>query len=117
MKLLIVDDNPAVRRLIRNLMLPLAREIWECADGQEATSAYTSHKPDFVLMDIRMDPIDGIQATKLIKSVDPDARIIIVTDYDDHALRQAALQAGAFAYALKENLLDLVRLLEEMKES
>jgi two-component system NarL family response regulator len=115
--LLIVDDNPAVRRLIRNLMLPLAREIWECADGEEATSAYTSHKPDWVLMDIRMDPIDGIQATRLIKAVDPVARIVIVTDYDDNALRQAAMQAGAVAYALKDNLLDLVRLLEEMTQS
>lgn len=117
MKLLIVDDNPAVRRLIRNLALPLAREIWECADGQEATAAYSSYKPDLVFMDIRMDPIDGIQATRLIKAVDPAARIIIVTDYEDKALRQAALQAGAIAYALKDNLLDLVRLLEEMVQS
>ena len=114
MKLLIVDDNPAVRRLIHNLVRPLAREIRECADGEEATSAYSSYKPDLVFMDIRMDPIDGIEATRLIKAVDPAARIIIVTDYDDKALRQAALQAGAVAYALKDNLLDLVRLLEEM---
>ena len=117
MKLLIADDNAAVRRLIRNLALPLVREIWECSDGQKAVSAYSSCKPDLVFMDIRMDPIDGIEATRLIKAIDPAARIVIVTDYDDKALRQAAIQAGAVAYALKDNLLDLIRLLEEMIQS
>ncbi len=102
--------------MIRNLVLPLVCEIWECGDGQDAISAYSSCKPDLVFMDIRMDRIDGIQATRLIKAVDPVAKIIIVTDYDDKALRQAAIQAGAIAYVLKDNLLDLVRLLEEMKQ-
>lgn len=83
-----------------------ADEICECVDGQEAVSAYNLQKPDLVLMDIRMDGVDGIQATRQIKAADPDAKIIIVTDYDDDALRQAAMRAGAAGYALKENLLD-----------
>jgi len=116
LKLLIVDDNAAVRRLIRSIVLPFASEICECIDGADAFSAYQAHRPDVVLMDIRMDEVDGIQATKQIKAADPKAKIVIVTDYDDDALRHAAMSAGACGYALKENLLDLARLLETIKQ-
>jgi CheY-like chemotaxis protein len=112
LKLLIVDDNAAVRRLIRGIVLPFAGEICECGDGADASSVYQAQKPDVVLMDIRMKELDGIEATKQIRAVDPEARIVIVTDYDDDALRHAAMGAGAFDYVLKDNLLDLVRLLQ-----
>ena len=112
MKLLIVEDNAAVRQLIKSIVLPFASEIRECADGADALSAYQALRPDLVLMDIRMNQVDGIQATKQIKTADQGAKIIMLTDYDDVALRQAAMRAGACAYALKENLLDLVPLIE-----
>jgi CheY-like chemotaxis protein len=114
LNLLIVDDNAAVRRLIAGIVTPFADEIRECADGAEALSAYSARRPDLVLMDIRMDGVDGIEATRRIKAADPTARIIIVTDYDDDALRQAAMREGACGYSLKDNLLDLGRLFEEM---
>jgi DNA-binding NarL/FixJ family response regulator len=116
LKLLIVDDNAAVRRLIRSIVLPFASEICECTDGAGAFSAYQAEKPGFVLMDIRMSEVDGIQATKQIKVADPEAKIVIVTDYDDDALRDAAMSAGAWGYVLKDNLLDLARLLEPIKQ-
>ena len=96
---------------------PFAGEICECADGADALSAYQAQRPDLVLMDIRMKEVDGITATKQIKAADPTAEIIIVTDYDDDALREAAMRAGARGYALKDNLLDLVRLLDTTKHS
>lgn len=117
MKLLIVDDNAAVRRLIRSIVLPIAGEIYECADGAAAMSAYLAHRADVVLMDIRMSEVDGIEATKQIRAADPEARILIVTDYDDKELRHASLQAGACGYVLKDDLLDLVRLLETMEQN
>jgi DNA-binding NarL/FixJ family response regulator len=117
LKLLIVDDNAAVRRLIRRIVQPLAGQICECADGAEALAVYQSQRPDAVLMDIRLGEVDGIQATARIKASDPDARIVMVTDYDDETLRHAAMRAGACGYVLKDNLLDLVRLLEAMKQS
>ncbi len=117
MKLLIVDDNAAVRRLIADIVLPFAGEIRECDDGADAVSAYTSQKPDLVLMDIRMRNVDGIEATKRIRAADPAARIIIVTDFDDDTLRDAAMLQGACGYALKDNLLDLVRAIEELEEN
>ena len=66
-------------------------------------------------MDIRISEVDGIEATKRIKAADPEAKIVIVTDYDDDALRQAAIRAEACGYTLKDNLLELVRLLKAMK--
>jgi DNA-binding NarL/FixJ family response regulator len=117
LRFLIVDDNPAVRRLIANVVLPFAGEICECADGADALSAYQAQHPDLVLMDIRMNSLDGIQATKQIKATDPAARIVIVTDYDDEALRQVAMRSGACGYALKDNLLDLVRLLHTIEQN
>jgi CheY-like chemotaxis protein len=111
LKILIVDDNAAVRRLIAAIVLPLADEIRECADGADALAAYEAQRPDLVLMDIRMKQVDGIEATKRIKAMDPAAKIVIVTDYDDGALRRAAMDAGACDYALKDNLADLVQLL------
>ncbi|MGA8594636.1 MAG: response regulator transcription factor [Bryobacteraceae bacterium] len=112
MKLLIVDDNAAVRRLISSIAFPFADEICECTNGAEAVSAYNAERPDLVLMDIRMNEVEGIAATIQIKAAHPAARIVIVTDYDDTALRQAATSAGACGYVLKENLLELRQWLE-----
>ena len=116
MKLLIVEDNPGVRKVIRNLVASVAREICECADGAEVLTFYSRERPDCVLMDIQMEGVDGITATRQLKAVDPTAQVIIVTDYDQPDLREAAYQAGACGYVSKENLLELVRLLKEFDE-
>ncbi len=117
MKLLIVDDNAAIRRLIRSIVLPLTGDICECTDGADALSTYIAERPDVVLMDIRMNRVDGIQATKQIREADRKARILIVTDFDDTELHRASLLAGACGYVLKSNLLELVRLLEAIGQS
>jgi len=113
MNVLIVEDSGPMRRLIQEIVSGLADEVHECGDGADALAAYVLHRPDFVLMDIRMDLVDGIQATRQIKAADPAARVIIVTDYDQADLREGARQAGACAYVVKENLLELVRFLQE----
>jgi len=117
MKLLIVDDNAGVRRLIRSIVLPLADDVRECADGAEALAGYMLQHPDVVLMDIEMKEVDGIEATRQITAADREAKVLIVTDYDDEELRQASVRAGACGYVLKQNLTDLVRLLEAMRQS
>jgi two-component system response regulator HydG len=113
MKLLIVEDSPSVRRLIRSIVATLADEIYECEDGETALAAYQTHYPDVVLMDIELGQVDGITATRQITTADPAAYVIIVTDYDETDLREAALQAGARGYGLKENLLEMRRLLAD----
>ena len=112
MLLLIVDDNAEVRALIKRALARLGAEFAECGDGTEAVAAYTAHQPDFVLMDIEMPIVDGITATQQIIAADPSARIIILTNHDQPSLREAAKAAGACGYVLKENLLDLKRLLQ-----
>jgi CheY-like chemotaxis protein len=103
-KILIVDDNPGVRRLIHQVVSEFAEEVRECSDGDQSLSAYTDFRPDLVLMDVRMPIMDGLTATKLLKKAYPEAKVIIVTDYDDDLVRSAAQEAGACGYALKQNL-------------
>jgi CheY-like chemotaxis protein len=106
-KILIVEDNAAVRRLIRRAIAHVAQEIYECADGVDALKAYSEHQPDLVFMDVRMPRMDGLAATRQVMESYPTARIVIVTDYDEQEFRSAAFAAGAIGYALKDNLTDL----------
>lgn len=114
MKLLIVEDNPQMRLMIRAVVTDLVESVAECADGDEAVAAYAAQRlseHDRVLMDLHMARVGGLEATRRVRAVFPDANIIIVTQYDDPHWRSAATQAGACGYVLKENLLDLRRLL------
>ncbi len=111
MNFLIVEDNDNMRRVIRSLVSEFANEMHECTDGAEALAAYAAYLPDWVLMDIKMKRMDGIDATKQIKASYPAANIMIVTDYDDAELRRSAHEAGAREYVVKENLLDMRRIL------
>lgn len=112
MTILIVEDNPTVRRLIRRATSDMADKIFECEDGADALAAYIEHRPDIVLMDVRMPRIDGLTATRQLLRHDPRAKIIIVTDYNDDELRIAAREAGACGYALKHNLTELDTVLQ-----
>jgi CheY-like chemotaxis protein len=104
MNVLIVEDNARMRGMIRTVVGDLADEIFECEDGDEALLLYEKYKPDWVLMDIRMKRTDGLTATRQIKSAFTDAKIIVVTNYNDTNLQDAAINAGAIGYVLKENL-------------
>ena len=111
MILLIVDDNQQMRRLIRSVVGDMAEAITECCDGSLALAAYAETLPDWVLMDIRMPQVDGITATRQLKSNYPEAHVCIVTDYEDRELREAARDAGAEGYVVKEDLLRLRQVL------
>lgn len=104
---LIVEDNAEMRRALRALIGDLATACYECADGDEALAAYRQHCPDWVLMDLKMPEMDGLSATAALRSFDPATRIVIVTNYDDPVLRDAARRAGACGFVPKENLLEL----------
>jgi CheY-like chemotaxis protein len=111
MKLLIVEDNPSVRRVLKMMIGPLADEILECADGPESVRLYQAEHPDYVLMDVNLGETDGIEATRRIKQFDPAAKVIIVTNFDEADLRRAASEAGAIGFVPKENLNELQDLL------
>lgn len=111
MNFLIVEDNDNMRLMLRSIVAELAGETHECSDGSAALAAYARHLPDWVLMDIKMKEMDGIAATRQLKASFPEAKIMIVSDYDDQALRAAAREAGACEYVLKESLLELCNIL------
>jgi CheY-like chemotaxis protein len=114
MTVLIVDDNSGIRRVLRRLLADTGTLIWECADGSEALAAYEEHRPDIVLMDIRMPTIDGLTATRLIRGYDPSARIIVLTDYQDEDMKSAALEAGAREYVLKQEIAGLPEIVSSL---
>jgi CheY-like chemotaxis protein len=119
MRLLIVEDNATIRRMINSIVKDLAEEITECSDGSEALAAYRESRPDWVLMDIKMKETDGLAATRQIRAAFPGANIVIVTNYDEADLREAARDAGARAYVVKEDLFALREVLgkRERKQS
>jgi len=109
--ILIVDDSQPIRELLKMMLAGVAEIVGECSDGSEALAAYERLRPDWVLMDIGMKNVDGITATRQIMAAYPQAKIMIVTDYNDDDLRRAAREAGASGYVVKENLLDIVDIL------
>lgn len=113
MRCLIVEDNPQMRHLIKLFLSDLADEIIEREDGDEALTAYRECHPDWVLMDIRMERMDGLSALRQLLVAFPDARIVMLTQYDDSALRQVAHEGGAVAYIEKENLFLLREILAQ----
>jgi CheY-like chemotaxis protein len=111
MKLLIVDDSARFRALVRSSLAGLRAEVEECSDGDQAFSISAHSQPDIILMDIRMERVNGLTATRMIKTQYRNAKVIIVTAFDDEDLRQAAREAGASGYVLKDDLGGLLQLI------
>ena len=76
--------------------------VGEAGNGREAVEIFRKHHPDVTLMDLRMPEVDGIEATRLIRSEFPEARIIALTSYDGDQDIYRALEAGVRGYMLKE---------------
>lgn len=107
MKVMIVDDNAQMRGLIRNVLEEVASDFVECCDGQEAVAAFEAEKPDWAVMDVAMGVMDGLTATRLIKSRFPTSQIMVITHHNNPKLRERAQEAGASGFLLKEDLLEL----------
>lgn len=114
MQVLIVDDNQAIRGLIKAVLGDIA-EAFECADGDEAASAYLKFQPDWVVMDVRMPRVGGIAATRMLKQAFPGARVVMLSKHSDEDVRAAAEEAGACGYLLKDDLTALRRFLLDKK--
>jgi DNA-binding NarL/FixJ family response regulator len=109
MRLLIVDDHAPFRAMVKNFF-PEA-EMHECSSGAEAFQCYVQQRPDWVLMDFEMRGVDGLAATRLIRAAYPEACIVILTQHSEPELREAAREAGAAHYVLKENLSQVPKLI------
>lgn len=112
MKLLIVDDDARIRKIIAAMVSDISDDIAECSNGKEACDTYETFLPDWVTMDLRMPGVDGITATRMIRTDFPEAKIIILTTYESDMLRESATAAGACAYVLKEDLTQIRSILQ-----
>jgi DNA-binding NarL/FixJ family response regulator len=103
-RLLLVDDQRLMRDGLRTLLdlEPDLAVVGEAEDGQSCLAAYDQLNPDVVLMDIRMPVMDGVEAIRRLREADPDARVIILTTFDDDAYVFDGLRAGALGYLLKD---------------
>ena len=103
-RILLVDDQRLIREGIR-VILELEDDfsiVGEAENGSSALLQYEKLHPDVVLMDIRMPEMTGVEATSKIKKLDPDARIIYLTTFDDDEIIFEGLRAGALGYLLKD---------------
>ena len=115
-KVLVVDDHPIVRRgltteinLDRGMLV-----VGEATDGQEAVELYELLHPDVILLDLVMPTKDGIQATKEIIDLDPDAKILVLTSFVDEERILEVIKAGALGFIYKDKHPD--QLLEAIRD-
>ena len=99
LKALVVEDNPHLRILLRTLLNTLGiRQVFEAADGSEALPLLCAHSPDFVLTDLSMAPMDGIEFTRLVRAStevpNPYVPIVMVTGHTEQRCIEMARDAG-----------------------
>jgi DNA-binding NarL/FixJ family response regulator len=104
-KVLLVDDHPLVRHGLTELLggTDDIRVVAAVEDGDLAAAAATEHQPDVVLMDLSMQRMDGIVATRALLAALPAARVIVLTSFSENERIHDALDAGAVGYLLKDS--------------
>ncbi len=103
-RVLVVDDQALVRAGFRMILEaePDVEVVGEAADGIEAVAAAQHHRPDVVLMDVRMPNLDGISAARQILEGDNSAKVLMLTTFDMDEYVYEALRAGASGFLLKD---------------
>jgi DNA-binding NarL/FixJ family response regulator len=103
-RVLLVDDDALVRSGLRMMLAGAAgiEVVGEADDGRGVLPAVDRHRPDVVLMDIRMPQVDGIAATRLLRGQPSPPEVIVLTTFDADELVVRALQAGAAGFLLKD---------------
>ncbi|MFY9837930.1 MAG: response regulator [Xanthobacteraceae bacterium] len=102
-RILVVEDQPDNRQIIRDMLAPTDYEITEAENGEQALAAIAKQRPDLILMDIQLPVMDGYEATRRIKA-DPALRsipIIAVTSYALSGEEKKARSAGCDEYVPK----------------
>jgi len=116
MRVLLAEDHKIVRQGTRMFLESMGVEvIGEATTGVEAVQLARELQPDVVLMDIHMPELTGVEATRRIRHDNPDARVLVLTAYDDPPYVHALLEAGADGYVLKTaEFSQLYRALQEV---
>ncbi|MBE3549686.1 MAG: response regulator [Brockia lithotrophica] len=113
-RILVVDDAAFMRMMLKDILKRGGYEVvGEAANGVEAVALYRELRPDLVTMDITMPEMDGIAALKQIRTLDPEAKVIMVSAMGQQAMVIEAIQSGARDFIVKpfqaERVLEAVR--------
>ena len=101
-KILIVDDSRTSRKMLRNILESNGHEIIdEAVNGQEGVQKFQALKPDFVTLDITMPVVDGVEALKMIKALDPESKVVMVTAAGQKNKMIECIKAGANEFLTK----------------
>jgi two-component system chemotaxis response regulator CheY len=101
-RILVCDDAAFMRLTLKKILEPAGHQIVaEAANGEECIQRFKEYRPEIVLMDITMPDMDGIEATKLIKEIDKDVTIIMVSAMGQQAKVFEAFTAGAKDFIVK----------------
>lgn len=114
-RLMLADDHRMLREGLRRSMTDEGFQVvGEAGDGEEAVRLAAELQPDVILMDVSMPDVDGVEATRRIRDLIPDTRVIMLTMHPDQEVVAAALRAGAAGYLVKdcstEEIAEAVRL-------
>ncbi|MCT2584859.1 response regulator [Actinophytocola gossypii] len=104
-RVVVVDDQTVVREGLE-LILGLLSDVevvGSGVDGEDALRLVARHRPDVVLMDLRMPRMDGVEATRRVRAGFPDTQVVVLTTYADDESVFAALRAGARGYLTKDS--------------
>ncbi|MFS8631302.1 MAG: response regulator [Bacillales bacterium] len=115
-RILVVDDAAFMRMMIKDILVKNGYQVvGEAADGMQAIEKFKELRPDLVTMDITMPEMDGIQALKEIRKIDPNAKIIMCSAMGQQAMVIDAIQAGAKDFIVKPFQAD--RVIEAIKKT
>jgi two-component system, chemotaxis family, chemotaxis protein CheY len=115
-RILVVDDAAFMRMMVKDILTKNGYEvIGEASDGRQAIEKYQELRPDLVTLDITMPEVDGIEALKKIRDVDPNARVIMCSAMGQQAMVIDAIQAGARDFIVKPFQAD--RVIEAVKKA
>src|SRR5699024_5223595 len=109
MNIIIIDDDHLVVNSLKTIINASGIEVLAVGyDGLQAVELYNKYRSDIILMDIRMEKMDGIEATKAILKIDPNAKILLITTFQDEEYIGAALSLGCKGYILKQNIKGII---------
>lgn len=109
MNIIIIDDDPLVVESLKTIINANGINILAIGyDGLEAVKLYDKYRPDLMLMDIRMEKMNGIEATKEILKIDSNAKILLITTFQDEEYIYHAINLGCKGYILKQNIKGII---------
>ena len=117
MNILVVDDDQIIRSMLERFFKHEGFGVSTACDGLTALNLVKSEKFDIIFMDVRMPQMDGLEATREIKKINPEQKIVMMTGYTEEEIYHKAQKEGILAFLYKpfdiEEVIDLVKCVDK----